>query len=485
MNILAVEASTSSAKTMIYSTKTKKIYVHTISYPKSISNIKRQDPGGLIQLVFRCIKEIVEKTNIHVDIISLVSVWHSMLLLDENRKPLEKIRTWADVEGGTTVAQYREDELLRSKMYHNTGCNIHCKYPSWKIAYMKEMNLLPARIDRIRVSSVPEYLFEKMTNEIAVSKTTASGTGLLNIHNLEWDEEMLSFLGLKKSQLSSLEELNYVGKLDKDVANWLGLSNGMPVVIPSADGAANQIGEGALKPGSMTLSIGTSAALRLTVKNAVLPKDPATWCYYPGEGKRLIGAATSGAGSAVQWFTKKIGRENHSFQDLEKMLQEVDCKDAPLFLPFLNGEQSPGWRESRMGGFYRMHDGHELKDIYYSILEGIIFNIYQCYEVLVKLKSIPKKIILSGGVVNSRYWVQLVADIFQQPMHISAVEHSSIMGAVSVAQKVSGEIGSLLDVDQEKQVIIQPQKELQAIYQMRYELYRHIYNITTNEVFMK
>lgn len=98
----------------------------------------------------------------------------------------------------------------------------------------------------------------------------------------------------------------------------------------------------------MTLSMGTSAAIRMSYPEPILPQTPSTWCYYGAEGKRIVGAATSGAGNCVEWFAKKMLLGNYKYRELDDMVAQRYSQpfDAPIFLPFNFGERCP-----RLGRF--------------------------------------------------------------------------------------------------------------------------------------
>lgn len=238
-----------------------------------------QDPEGVLKTALQCVKELINKNDINIDIIGLSSTWHSFLLLDKNKKPISKIRTWADTSYSKIAANYRKETELNNWFYQKTGCPIHSIYPVWKwIHLIKEKEIINK--DNIFISSKPEYIFEKFTGEIAISKSVASGTGILNINNLDWDQDILDYANINKKQLSPLKSYNYTGFLKKDIAKQLDFKSGIPVTITGPDGALNQIGSGALKKEIMTLSVGTSGALRKVTKDPLIPDKPSTWCYY-------------------------------------------------------------------------------------------------------------------------------------------------------------------------------------------------------------
>lgn len=474
MNILGLEVSTSSAKAVIYSSQAGVLAVHSIPYDEKTNNVVTQDPEGMYKTLKECVKGVLEKKQVAIDGIGLSSTWHSLLLLDEERKPLGRILSWANTEAADTVFKHRRDEGLKKWLYQKTGCVIHSMYPLWKfksIAVKRPELLSKARY----LSSQPEYVFEKLTGAVGISRSSASGSGLFNIHRLDWDEEVLDFAGIKREMLSPLRESEFYAPLSKQAAAELGLPAGTPVVIGGPDGALNQIGSGAMKAGIMTMSVGTSGALRIAVDSPVLPDNPSTWCYYVSEGKRLAGAATSGAGNCVDWFMKKVNSGRLSYQELEDSIGIKEQEEAPIFLPFLYGERCPGWMDDRTGGYQGLRGDHGLGHLYYAILEGVLFNLYQCYNIFVELGQEPKEIRISGGIENSEKWLQMAADIFQREIQTSELEHASVMGAIALAFKALGGINSLQEYQSRIVKRIQPNPEMEKLYRRRFGRYMEAY----------
>lgn len=475
MNILGLEVSTSSAKTIIYSSKEGVIDVKSIPYPAEVCDVVSQDVEGMYDTLLKCVSEILEDNKLEIDALSISTTWHSLLFLDENREPIGRLKTWADTEAADTAKRYRLNKELSSKFYNKTGCVVHSVYPAWKYIHIKETDR--ELIDKTKyISSQQEYVFEKLTGERAVSRTIASGTGFFNINKLEWDEEILEFAGIKKEQLSPLVEPTYSAPLTKEAAEVMGLTAGLPVIIGGADGALNQIGAGAMGEGIMTLSVGTSGALRLASDQPVLPDEPSTWCYYLANGKRIAGAATDGAGNCVDWFVKRLNKDSgYSFAEFDAMAGEIDRASAPIFLPFLYGERCPGWDDQRLGGFHSIRGSHLIGDMYYALLEGVLFNLYHCYTILTEVMDTPDEIRISGGITNSPIWLQMAADIFQREVVTSEIEHASIIGGVALALDAMGEIESLEDFSPPMGEHVEPNPDMAEFYKKRFEKYLHTY----------
>lgn len=444
MKILALEASTSSAKAMIYDTDKGVIEVRSKAYDTEHCNVVSMDAEKVVEAVLALGAELTAVEN-RIDLITLSSIWyHSACFLDNNFIPLSRLLTWADTTAAETAARCRSDRKFADWVYQKTGNPPHSIYALYKWLYLKEKDVQMARKVHY-IAGLPDFLFERLTGRCAVSNMTASASGMLNIHTLQWDEDILERAGLRKEQLSEVVEPEYFAPLGDSAAKKLGLPSGLPVMACGGDGALNQIATGGLQQGIMTLSVGTSAAMRLSCERPVLTEKHETWCYYGAEKKWISGAATSGAGSCVEWFVKRASYSPVDFSELNgKLAQRYDQPlEAPIFLPFLYGERCPGWNDERTGGFFEMKGNFDAVDLYYSILEGVLFNLYQCFKKLCTVSGMPERILVSGGIVRSPVWLQMTADMFGRPIELSTVEHASILGAVALGMKHLGCIHSV------------------------------------------
>ena len=476
MNVLALECSTQSAKAILYDDKLGVQDVVSLPFAPEASDVITQDAEAIYDTLCACTRELAGRNpDKKIACIGLSFIWHSLLLLDEGRKPLGRISTWANTAAGPLVARYRTDGHTAKWSYAKTGCLVHSMYPLWQWLYLCQTQ--PELTQKARyISCQASYIYERLTGDIAYSKCVASGSSFMNIHTLDWDEDILEFAGLTKEQLPPLKEACDTMPLSQEAAAQMGLPFGIPVCVGGADGALNQVGSGAMKPGVMTFSVGTSGAIRLAVDAPVLPENPATWCYYIADGKRIAGAATSGAGNCVNWFVKDLLGGRLSFSELEQAIAQSDTQNAPIFLPFLYGERCPGGEDSRKGGFVQVEGSHGVGQLYYALLEGVLMNVYQCYKILNELGSRAERISITGGIVHSPVWLQLAADLFGKAMETSTQEHASTMGAVALALKAAGSIARLEEFEAPAGTVIEPDMTRHTALQERYRLYLDCYN---------
>jgi gluconokinase len=447
MYILGLEASTSAAKAMLWKEGEGVVAVKMAEYAPEDANVTTIDADAAVSATLACGRALLEENGSPaIRAIGLSSIWHSLLLLDENSRPLTRVLTWADTSAAPTVAKYRADLQLANKLYQSSGCVIHSMYNLWKWMHLRESGDVPAETKRL--SGLGEYVTYVLTGKHMVSASLASGSGFLNLKTKQYDEEILQMAGISADMLSVPVEPGEGAGLSAFAAKELGLPEGTPVCACGPDGGLNHISAGGLSGGVMTLSVGTSGALRMGANKPAVMEKPSTWCYYGGENRYIAGAATSGAGNCVKWFAKEVLLNARSYKELDALAEaavsDADGPEAPFFLPFLFGERSSGWQDGRRGEFAALSGSHSAAHLYYAVLEGVLFNLYQNYTGLTAASgSVPTEISVSGGIVFSPFWLNMAADLFGIPLCENTHEHASLLGAVYMARKAGGAISSL------------------------------------------
>ena len=467
MRILAMESSTSSAKAMLYDTDKNTSIVKTRKYPQMFEKAAVHDAQTVFSETMSVAGELLNGCG-DIDIISLGGTWHSLCLCAYNMEPFTPVLPWCYTGASELCKKLREDRQYVSDYYHKTGCMVNAIYPFFKLKMFKDMGF---DLNQYLIAGQGVYNTYRMTGQRVVTECTASGTGLLNIYKKQYEESLLEELGIKASVLPELVAYNQTFPLLKEAADFLGLKPGIPVIPSNSDGGLNQIGVGAMNKGVMTFSVGTSGAIRLTTSRPIIPETPSTWCYMSPK-MWLSGAATSGACNCVDWFKANFAK-NKSYENLER--DAGPEKDIPIFLPFVFGERCPGWNDDRKGSFEHLGTSHSIEDLYRSVQEGTLFNLFQCYETLTSVNGVPEKIKLSGGILNSPRWTQMCADIFGSDMEIAAQSQSSLLGGVVLGMELLGVIDSIEEFSVEPAEIIRPIPEHTRAYRKRFELYKDCY----------
>lgn len=470
MMILVLESSTSSAKAMLYHSEKGAVSTSSKNYKAEDNVGGKQNTHNIFLQTMQLGKQLAQGQKI--DMVSLCSAWHGVVVCDKEMNPVTPTYAWTYTGAADTAKRLRADEDYTGSYYHRTGCMVHSTYPAFKLLHLKESGL---SLGDKYIAGQGSYNFYHLTGERATTPCMVSAAGLLDIAKWSYDAPILEEIGISDEQLGRLITYKETKPLSRQGAELLGLKPGIPVVPPHGDGALNQVGAGALKEGVMTFSVGTSAAIRLTTDGVRLPQKPSTWCYLTAD-TWLSGAAISGACSNVDWAKNTLFPAGTTYKEIEDGFS--DSNDLPVFMPFLYGERCPAWKDDRRSGFCGVLPWHTANDLYLSVLECVLFNMYQCYEVLCSLNPAPHTIKLSGGILRSEVWTQMCADIFGHDMQCSRTEQSSLLGGAVLAMAASGVLKDPRSFEPEPDDVVKPNLEKQRYYSRRYNEYCHWYNKT-------
>lgn len=465
MRILALESSTTSAKAMFYDTETKESRVQTEPYGCMYEEAVLHNPDIVFEKTMEAGRNVLEGDQ--VDVVSLCTAWHSVCLFHKDMTPATPLYPWSYTGASAICKELRKNAEYTERYYHTTGCMVNATYPFFKLLLLKQQGY---QLEDYYIMGQGSYNTYRLTGNRVVTQCMVAGSGLLDIHKKMYASDLLEEAGIPENSLSELISYEKMYPLTEEGARYLGLKAGIPVVPANSDGGLNQVGVGALAKGVMTFSVGTSGAIRLTTKEALIPEKPSTWCYLSPKAY-LSGAAVAGCCNCIDWLREKVGN-GISYSELEAGAE--DMMDTPIFLPFVFGERCPGWEDERSGGFYELSAQHDIKSMYRAVQEGILFNIYHCYQMLTEINEEPTKIKLSGGILNSESWIQMCADIFNREMEVDEVQQGSLMGAVVLAMDLLG----LIKAEEfyvEPSKIVKPDPAKVEIYREKFQQYLKYY----------
>ncbi|MBQ6321769.1 MAG: hypothetical protein IJI24_02755, partial [Lachnospiraceae bacterium] len=193
--ILALEASTSSAKAMLYDEKENLCETITHPYEQDYSRFDRisQAEEAYRQMILtgREVLELADGKGMYdvpcaqkVEAIALVCVWHSLFLCKRDGTPVSPIYNWNHTGASKLCRSIRQDQEATKRYYHTSGCMVNAIYPFFKIEMLRQMGM---PVDDCLLLSQGAYNTWRMTGTLAATRCNASGDGLLNIHTGEYN----------------------------------------------------------------------------------------------------------------------------------------------------------------------------------------------------------------------------------------------------------------------------------------------------------
>ncbi|UOQ45063.1 gluconokinase [Halobacillus salinarum] len=449
--VIGLDLGTTSAKSIIFDRKGNVVAEHEVGYPLHHPEVgyAEQDPLVIESAALDAIKGSLASSTVSNEEIAAVGIstaMHSLICMDEAGKPLSPSIIWADARSAKEAAALKKN---RSDIYLRTGTPLHPMSPLSKLVWMDNHDYEPAEKADFFVS-IKEFLIYRWFNEKVVDFSIAAATGLFDIHSHEWDEEALKLASIEQTQLFTPVPPTYrLDGLSREKALESGLLPETPFIIGASDGPLANLGIGAIQPGETAITIGTSGAIRQFSSEPLLNDSQEIFSYSFTEDLWITGGPSNNGGLVLTWLQQLWQNGSHEM-DIEK-LSELADKVAPgannlLFLPYLNGERAPFWNAEAKGSFIGLTPTHKKEHMTRAAMEGVHFSILHIAKALERLGNQHTKIFASGGFARSSLWVQMLADIFNQTIHIPQSHQSSAWGAAWLALYGIGEVDSLEDI---------------------------------------
>lgn len=458
MVFVGVDVGTTSTKTLAYNSDGRILAEESRDYPlrSPKPGYAEQDPDEIFEAVMDSLANVVATLKEHgteeVSCVSFSAAMHSLLALDAYGEPLTASLTYADNRAARQSERIKK-ELGGPEIHRRTGTPIHPMSPLTKLLWFKEENPETFAAASHWVS-VKEYVFHRLFGEYVVDHSIASATGLFNLAALDWDAEVLEMFGLPREKLSRPVSTTYVIRgLRGDSAERLGLDPNTPFVVGANDGVLANIGVGAVEPGIVACSIGTSGAVRVVVDKPQVDEGLRLFCYALTENRWVIGGPINNGGVALQWTLEKLfpgiieeaeakGQDPHELAN--ELAERVPAGSGGLiFLPYLTGERAPYWNPDLRAVFFGLSRGHGREHLIRAVLEGVIYQMHAVARSLESVVGEPLEIRATGGFAQSDLWRQIMADIFGREISFPESHESSCWGAALLGMKALGAIDSL------------------------------------------
>ena len=427
------------------------------------------DPG----LIWAAVEDVVENILQHFRdqppaLISFSSAMHSLLAVDKDGNPLSRLLTWAD-NRAASIARRLQQDGTSAWLYPATGVPIHPMSPFCKLMYWKENP--PDWYGRaVRFIGVKEYLFFKLFGVYAVDLSIASATGLLNLHSAIWDPRILELAGIQPGQLSEVVSIKKIFRNNKAIP---GLQD-VPFIIGGSDGAMANAGTVGNDDRSLVVSIGTSSAARRTVKTVQIDPAMRCFCYCLSPGRYLLGGAGNNGAIVLQWLKDQIFESPLSYPELLARAEQVPPgADGLLFLPYILGERAPLWNPSARGVICGLTATHTQAHLIRAAMESVIYCVYAMGRAVIGTTP-PEKLFVTGGFARNRFWVQLLADLFNLPVELSATVENAAWGAVRTGAEA---LKVLLPVEAAGEEIIYPVEKNVSVYAGLYKNFESLNDI--------
>lgn len=481
---LGIDTSTTSSKALVIDERGEVIAVasspHTLQTPKPLWS--EQDPREWWDAVSASIKSVLEKAGISresVAAIGLTGQMHGLVLLDESGNVLRPAILWNDQR---TQSQCDEIHQIigREKFIQITGNIALTGFTAPKILWVKENE--PEVFAKAKHVLLPkDYIRYKLTGEYAMDKADGAGTVLFDLKSRDWSDEVLAALKIPRSWMpKTFEGTEFTGQITKEIAALTGLKESTPVAAGGGDQAAGAVGVGAVEPGIVGLTVGTSGVVFATTPSALIEPQGRlhAFCHAVPGMWHFMGVMLSAAGS-LQWYRDTLA-PTVSFDDLLKEAESVPAGSEGLqFLPYLSGERTPHPDPLARGAFIGLTLRHSRAHMTRAVLEGVSFGLKDSFTLIQNagLGAITQ-VRASGGGTKGALWRQIMASVLGAELVTVNTTEGGAYGAALLAGVGAGawaDVPSACKVSIKITGSTKPDPSQMDAYREGYSLYQELY----------
>jgi len=481
---LGIDTSTTSSKALLIDERGEVVAVasssHTLQTPRPLWS--EQDPHEWWRAVSASIRSVLESAGIggeRIAAVGLTGQMHGLVLLDEAGQVLRPAILWNDQRTQSQCDEIHA-RIGKEKFIQITGNVALTGFTAPKILWVKENE--PDVFAQARHVLLPkDYIRYRLTGEYALDKADGAGTVLFDLKSRNWSDEILAALEIPRAWMpETFEGPEFTGYISEEAASLTGLKAGTPVVAGGGDQAAQAVGVGAVEPGIVGLTVGTSGVVFATTPSALIEPEGRlhAFCHAAPGLWHFMGVMLSAAGS-LQWYRDSLEPEI-SFDDLLREADTVPAGSEGLqFLPYLSGERTPHPDPLARGAFIGLTLRHRRAHMTRSVLEGVAFGLKDSFTLIQNagLGAIIQ-VRASGGGTKGALWRQILASALEAELVTVNTSEGAAYGAALLAGVGAGvwaDVASACKACVKITGSTQPEPSQVGAYRKAYPLFQELY----------
>jgi glycerol kinase len=414
-------------------------------YPTPVS--VEQDANSWWDSIKKTIDASVKKSGIDKTEIVSLSVTNqreTIVPVDMEGNPLHNALVWQD-RRTTEQVEFIKKKIGIDKIYETTGLTIDPYFSATKILWFKDNK--PEIYKRThKFLLVSDFIIHKLTGQFCTDFSNASRTMLFDINKLRYSDKIASELELDLDKMPNAVESGVdIGEI---VCDETCFDKKTLVVTGAGDQQSAALGVGVVSPGEIKCTTGTGSFILAYLEEPKFDPEKRVLCScHALPGSWVQEASIFTTGSAFRWFRDQVGHAEcmaaEEGQDPYDLMTEEAIKsplgaNGLLLIPHLVGAGAPHWNPYAKGIIFGLSLGHERRDLYRAVLEGVAYEVRKNIEVFKELGINPKELRLTGGGSRSNFWNQIMADVLGITCVRNIIEEATSLGAAILAASGAG-----------------------------------------------
>ncbi len=479
--VLGIDNGTQSTKTMFYDVDSKKVVAMAQAKHEMIAaddGSREQKAEWWIDALLSCLDQVDPKYKSAVQAVGVSGQQHGFVAVDIEGKPLYKVKLWCDT---STAAEC--DEMTAAyggpdKLLEEAGNLIAPGYTASKILWLKKT--YGDLYHKMRWVLLPhDYLNFWLTGEAVMEYGDASGTGLLNVRERVWQEDLVK--SIDERLLEKLPRLigpdQSAGRISAEAAARTGLPEGVPVSSGGGDNMMGALGTGTVRGGVLTMSMGTSGTLSGYSDKPIIDPEGILAAFCSSTGGWLPLLCTMNCTVATELTRELFGM---TVKEIDQAGSEAPAAaEGVTMLPFFNGERVPNLPRGKASIMGLNATNYTRRNIARASLESAVYGMKIGLDRFRELGFNAKQIRMIGGGAKSSVWRQMAADALNVPILIPREAEAAALGAALQAywmlegggkEKLESIVDAHVGIDETSSC--NPDPKLRSAYDEGYRRYR-------------
>ncbi len=387
MLLLGIDLGTSSIKVSVVDSATQQC-IASAKYPESETPINSLQPGWAEQspeIWWLHVQEAILQVHatqqydpMDIGAIGIAYQMHGLVLIDKDKKVLRESIIWCDsrsVEIGNQAFQAIGEEKCLSTLLNSPG-----NFTASKLAWVKANE--PAIYEQLDKILLPgDFIAMKLSGETTTTISALSEGIFWDFAKQELSKDIFNYFGFDTAIIPSIKKVFDIhGYLEKEVANFLGLTPEIPIAYKAGDQPNNALSLNVLQPGEVAATAGTSGVIYSV--SDTLAFDPEsrvnTFAHVNHtEARTRLGIllCINGTGIMNSWIRNITGK-TFSYQQMNESASQVTVgSEGLIVLPFGNGAERMLNNQTIQAHLQNIDlNKHTHSHIYRAVQEGIAFS---------------------------------------------------------------------------------------------------------------
>lgn len=444
---LGIDLGTSSVKVVVSSMKGEVEGLGNAEYPilTPQPGYAEQDATDWWKATITAVRQALrEASDAEILAIGFSGQMHGFVPIGADRQPAGPAIIWADQRSAGLLPEIQE-RIGADLLATTCGTAPAAGFLISTLYWLQRHD--PAALERFATLLMPkDYVRFRLTNELGTDQSDAAATGIFNVADRIWADEVIERLGFPRSIFPDVHpSAHIVGNLCQSAADELGLPSGIPVSAGSADQPAQAVGNGLIDPPQGSVTVGTGGQVFAPLATPLFDSQLRlhTFCHAPETRWYLLGAMLS-AGMALRWLRQMLGSDRWSYAELDAIAAQVEPgSEGLVFLPYIVGERSPLMDPRAKGAFVGLTLRHGPGHMVRALLEGVAFALRQIVDVMVSCGAPLDRLVASGNGLASPLWRHIVADVLNRPLYQGRDKHATERAGVGAGLIAGVGIGAI------------------------------------------